>query len=365
MRLAPWFDGLLASAGYPAGDSRLWLAGVIAAVTVMALTFAVSWFLVQVVGRVLRRLAMRTESDVDDKILDILSRPQRRLIHIIGAYLAISELPLPPRLTTVLNGLLVIYGAWIAVRLATQIAITLLLAFGHRVKDDVGKEHFEKDYVPLISKIIGVIFFVMALIYVLHYFGQNVTSLVAALGIGGAAIGLAARDTIAHMFAGFVILVDRPFRPGDRIKLASGETGDVVDVGTRSTRIKLLDQNMLIVPNSDLMNQRVVNLTYPAHAAQATLDLRIAFGSDVEAAKALVLGVLAEIPEVVKEPPPTVMFAAYGDYALQLTVSYVVSQFGDAVKVQERVRLAIHRKLAEAGIRIPFPTREIVNLAAK
>jgi small-conductance mechanosensitive channel len=325
----------------------------------------VSWFLARVVGRALKRLAARTESDVDDRILEILSRPQRRLLHVIGAYLAIRELPLPPRVAVALNGLLVIYGAWIAVRLATRIAITLLLAYGQRVKDEVGKEHFEKDYVPLLSKIIGVIFFVVALIYVLNYFGQNVTSLVAALGIGGAAIGLAARDTIAHMFAGFVILVDRPFRPGDRIKLVSGEIGDVVDVGTRSTRIKLLDQNTLIVPNSDLMNQRVINLTYPAHATQASLEVRLAFGSDVDAAKQLILEALRELPEVVAEPPPTVLFAAHGEWALQLTATYVVSQFGDAAKVQERARLAIHRKLAEAGVKIPFPTREIVSAAAK
>jgi small-conductance mechanosensitive channel len=365
MRFAPWFESLLESAGYPAGDSRRWLAGVIAATAVMALTFAVSWFLAQVVGRLMRRLAARTESEVDDKILDILARPQRRLIHIVGAYLAIGELPLPPTIATVLNGLLVIYGAWLGVRLATQIAITLLLAFGHRVQDEVGKEHFEKDYVPLLSKIIGVIFFLVALIYVLHFFGQNVTSLVAALGIGGAAIGLAAKDTIAHMFAGFVILIDRPFRPGDRIKLASGETGDVLEVGTRSTRIKLLDQNTLVVPNSDLMNQRVVNLTYPAHATQPTLELRVAFGTDIEAAKHLILGVLREVPEVIAEPPPTVLFSAHGDYALQLTLSYVVSQFADAVKVQERVRIAVHRKLAEAGVKIPFPTREIITAATK
>jgi len=365
MRVAPFFEGLLEQAGYPAGDSRRWLAGVIAATAVMALTFGVSWFIVHVAGRGLRRLAARTTTDIDDKILAILSRPQRRLVHIIGFYLAANELPLPSRVAVVVTGLLVIWGAWIAVRLATQIAMVLLMAFGHRVEDDIGKERFEKDYLPLLSKVIGVIFFIVALIYVLAYFGQNVTSLVAALGIGGAAIGLAARDTIAHMFAGFVILIDRPFRPGDRIKLVSGEIGEVLEVGTRSTRIKLLDQNMLVVPNSDLMNQRVINLTYPTHPTVATLELRIGFGSDIDAARQLILASLKDVPEVVAEPPPSVMFTSIGEHALLLTVSYVVSEFGDANKVQDAVRLLLYRKLGEAKIKIPYPTREIITASAK
>jgi small-conductance mechanosensitive channel len=362
-RFAPDVERLLAGAGYPEGDSRRWLAGLIAACAIMMLTFLLSWFVVQVAGRGLRRIAARTTTDLDDRILDILDRPVRRLVVVIGTYLAVRELPLPAQVGMMVSGVLAIFIAVVAVRVATQVSLVLLLAYGSRVEDDVGKERFAKDYVPLLTKILGAVFFVVALIYVLHHFGQNVSSLLAALGIGGAAIALGARDTISHMIAGFMILVDRPFRPGDRIKLVSGEIGDIVEVGTRSTRIKLLDQNMLVVPNSDLMNQRVVNLTYPAHPPQAALEVRVAYGSDVEAVKQLVLGVLKQVPEVLAEPAPTALFTAFGDHALVLTLTYTISQFADAARAQDQVRVAVYRKLAEAGVKIPFPTREIVSAA--
>jgi small-conductance mechanosensitive channel len=360
-RFTPEVEGLLARAGYPAGAGRDWLAGAIAAITVLAVTFAASWLLTHVAARVARRLAQRTVTDIDDRLLDIVEKPLRRLVVSVGLYLALSQLPLPRTAAMLLSGLVVVYIAYFAVRIASQVSLLLLIVYGARVADDVGKERFEKDYLPLLSKIVGTVFSLVGLIYVLHHFGQNVTSLIAALGIGGAAIGLAAKDTLGNMFAGFVILVDRPFRPGDTIRLATGETGSVIDVGTRSTRIKLGDLNMLIVPNSELVNTRVVNLNFPSHAALATLEVRVAFGSDVDAVKALLLEIVRAQPEVLAEPPPGATLASFGDFGLVLTVSYVVSQFADAGKVQDLVRTAVYRRFREAGIKIPVPVREIVQ----
>jgi MscS family membrane protein len=363
VRFQPNIEELLIAAGYPDGASRVWIAGLVAALALLALTFLISWLVVRVGSRTARKLASRTTTDLDDKILDIIERPLRRLIVVIGFYLAVQELPFPGKIGVIIAGILLIYLAWAAVRVATQLSLLVLVTYGHKVDDEIGKERFEKDYLPLLSKVMGTVFFVVALIYVLHHFGQNVTSLVAALGIGGAAIGLAAKDTLGNMFAGFVILIDRPFRPGDKVKLLTGEIGEVIEVGTRSTRLKLLDQNMLIVPNAELVNTRVVNLSYPAHATQATLELKVAYGSDVEAVKQLVLEVVKAQPEVVAEPPPAVIFSSFGDHALIVTLTYVISQFGDAVKVQDRVRVAVYRKFAESGVKIPFPTREIVSAA--
>lgn len=362
MRVAPQIEALLELARVPPGASREWLAALIAAVVVMTLAGLLAFFVARVGSRFARRLAARTTTDLDDRILDIVEQPVRRLILAIGVYLALAEIPLPGMLGTVVAGVLIIYVAIVAVRVATQLSLLLLLAYGKRVDDDAGKESFARDYVPLLAKVVGTVFSVVALIYVLHHFGQSATSLVAALGIGGVAIGLAAKDTLGNMFAGFVILIDRPFRPGDRIKLASGEIGEVLDVGTRSTRIKLVDQNTLIVPNSDLVNTRVVNLTYPSHATLASVELKLAYGSDVEAVKQMVLALVKEQPEVVAEPAPAVMLTHFGDHALIMTLTYVISQFGDALKVQDRVRMLVYKKFAEAGIKIPYPVREIVSV---
>jgi small-conductance mechanosensitive channel len=92
----------------------------------------------------------------------------------------------------------------------------------------------------------------------------NVSSLVVSLGVGSLAIGLAAQETLSNMFAGFTLMLDRPFQAGERIRLASGEVGDVLAIGMRATRIKTLDETILVVPNNILVRERLVNMSRPA-----------------------------------------------------------------------------------------------------
>jgi MscS family membrane protein len=358
---SPYAERALRAAGYPETWAVTWPAALLAAAVILLVTVLVAWLLVNVVTRALRRLSARTATDLDDRILDILERPLRRLVIALGLYLAILELPLPAGVAVLVSGVLIVYIVWIGVRVGTRLAIVLLRAYGGRVEDEVGKEQFEKDYVPLLSKVVGVFFAVIGLVAVLHHFGQNVSSLVAALGIGGIAISLAAKETLGNMFAGFLILVDRPFRPGDRIKLASGELGDVVDVGTRATRVKLIDQNMLIVPNSELVNSRVINYNFPTHSTRGTLEIGVAYGTDVLLAKQLVVEIIKAQPEVLAEPAPFCFLMSFGDSSLNLFAAYVVSQFADFGKVQDRVRVLVYQRFQEAGVKIPFPTRQIVQ----
>lgn len=356
--LAPFAERLLAAAGWSDGAERDWVAGLSAALAVILLTLSVGWLLKNVVTGALRRLAARTASDLDDKILDLSERPMFRLIRTVGFYIAVRELPLSEELGTAATGVLLIILVWVTVRVATQIAVALLMAYAQRVGDEVSRQRFARDYVPLLTKVCGTLFVLLGLVAVLHHFHQDVSSVVAALGIGGLAISFAAKETLGNMFAGFTILVDRPFRPGDRIRLASGEVGDVVEVGTRSTRVRLVDQNMLIVPNAELVNTRVVNFNYPTHATRAQLDVTIAYGSDLERAKAIVLDAVKGQPEVTE--PPAVLFTAFGDSGLLVSAFYVVPDFVSGGAVQDRVRTQVYREFTAAGIKIPYPTRELI-----
>ena len=98
--------------------------------------------------------------------------------------------------------------------------------------------------------------------------------------MGSLAIGLAAQDTLANMFAGFTLMLDRPFRVGDRIQLSTGEVGDVEEIGMRATRIRTLDETILVVPNSLLVKERVVNLSRPTAPSSPEVEVGVAYGSD-------------------------------------------------------------------------------------
>ena len=154
------------------------------------------------------------------------------------------------------------------------------------------RTRLEREYVPLAEKATSLAVTFILVIVVAKHFGKDVTSLVAALGVGSLAIGLAAQQTLGNMIAGFVLLVDRPFRPGDRVRLATGEIGEVQLIGVRSTRIRLVDGNQLTVPNAELANSRVV--TYHVLTTHSDVKLTVALGSDVDRVSALLAAVAAE-----------------------------------------------------------------------
>jgi small-conductance mechanosensitive channel len=341
----------LRAAHWPSRWPTKWPVGGLAAAAVLLITLIAGWIVVHLLTRWVRSLTKHTETDLDDKILEIAERPVRRLVYVAGFYWATSELPLGVGGHTIATGLLFTVAVFISLRAATKIIIVLLLRYGANMDDEGNREHFEREYMPLLTKVIGTVVFTVGLISVLHHFGQNVSSLVAALGVTGVAISFASAQMLGNMLAGFAILVDRPFRPGDRIRLASGEIGDVIEVGTRSTRLKLTDQNMLIVPNNELVNQRVVNFNYPTHSTRAALQVSVAFGTDVERAKEIVFQIIKTQPEVV-EPAPSVELVSIGGAALGIAGNYTISSFADAGKVQDKVRVAVYKAFQEAEIKV-------------
>jgi small-conductance mechanosensitive channel len=347
--LQPLADGVLARLGWPKAWDRAWPSGIIGAVVILALTYLLAFVLSRWVSRWLKKLAAHTTTHVDDEILAVGIRPFRRLLLCGGAFLALRELPLSPVGERMATGVVLVIATWVGARLATRVVGILLRAYGSKFADHDGQAQFEKDYVPLLGKIAGGIFGVVGIAAVLHHFGQSVASLVAALGIGGVAVSMAAKDVLANMFSGFVILMDRPFRPGDRIKLTSGELGDVIEVGTRSTRVRLLDQNLLIVPNGELVNARVVNLSYPAHPTRAQIELRLGYGTDVEKAKQTVRDVLGEQTEVIR-PPPNVTLSAFGETSMTLLATYYISADAETAAVEDRIRTLVAQKLAAAEV---------------
>jgi small-conductance mechanosensitive channel len=337
----------------PESWDSAWLTGGAAAALVLLITLLLSSVVARFIARVVRRLTARTTTKLDDEIVDLAEKPFRRLIVVIGVYLAVLELPLGPKLRQLATGVVLAVGVIVAVGVAVRISHTILMAYGRNITDDDGRAQFEKDYIPLINKVISVVLVIIGLIAVLDHFGSDVSSLVAALGIGGVAISFAAKETLGHMIAGFALLVDRPFRPGDTIRLASGEQGDVIEVGTRSTRVRLTDGNMLIVPNSELTNTRVVNYTFPAHAAQGVVEVKIANGGDLEAARAAMVEVLAAQAEIVRDgdkPKASVLVTAFGDTHVTMTGTYTISEFADADKVRDAVRRAVYARVRPATV---------------
>jgi small-conductance mechanosensitive channel len=240
-----------------------------------------------------------------------------------------------------------VLGALVCARVVIQL-VALLLTSSVTHIGGAERTRLEREYVPLAEKATSLAVTFILVIVVAKHFGKDVTSLVAALGVGSLAIGLAAQQTLGNMIAGFVLLVDRPFRPGDRVRLATGEVGEVNLIGVRSTRIRMLDGNQLTVPNAELANSRVV--TYHVLTTHSDVKLTVALGSDVDRVSALLAAVAAEDSRV---RAPTVRVSNVTPHGIELTVGFDTASAAEALAAENDLRRRALVRLQAERIGLP------------
>jgi small-conductance mechanosensitive channel len=210
------------------------------------------------------------------------------------------------------------------------------------------------------------IFAALAVIIVLDNFGVHLTAVWTTLGVGSVAVGLALQETLANFFAGMYILADRPIAPGDFIQLDSGQQGYVVRVGWRSTLIRSLTSNMVVVPNSTLAKAIITNYSQPEESLFVSMEIGVAYGSNPKQVRAVLEEIALQAQRDGLEgldptAKPIVRFSpGFGDSSLNFTLIVRVNQFAKQFHVQTELRTAIVERFAKEGLEFPFPTRTLV-----
>jgi len=212
----------------------------------------------------------------------------------------------------------------------------------------------------LVGRILRFSLIALGVIIVLDRFGVNVTGLTAALGIGGLALGLAAQDTLADAISGFTILMDQPFRVGDRIEIQGLETwGDVVEIGTRTTKIRTRDNRMVIVPNSTIGKSQIVNYTYPDPRYRVQIDIGIGYGTDIEKVRQIIVDTVRGVEGILPDKPVDALYNEMGDSSMTFRVRWWIESYEDTRRIYDRVNTALQKALDEAGIDMPFNTYDV------
>jgi len=318
--------------------------------------------------RFLRRLLLRAflrdkKLTKAEKILVSLSSWISYFFFLLFVNLAIDQLLLPPKLLKIINTtffiLYVLIGTFVLIRLV-EITVEKL---SERLKKKVSPTEAPliDTYYSMISKIINVFIVFVAIIAVLDRLGFNVTSLITSLGVGSLAVGLAAKDTIKNFISGILLVTDRQFRIGDRVYIKDIDVeGYVYDIGLRTTRILTITGNNLItVPNSKLTEGIIENAFYPDPKVKDSVEVGVAYGTDVNKVKELLLKAVEGVPGVLKEPPPSVFFTQFGDSALIFKLIYYVEKKDAAFSAKSLINERIKRLFEENGIEIPFPQRDV------
>jgi small-conductance mechanosensitive channel len=198
----------------------------------------------------------------------------------------------------------------------------------------------------------------------LSVLGIHITPILTALGVGGLAVALALQDTLANIFAGMHLLADRPIRVGDYVKIAETIEGHVVDIGWRSTRVRMLQNTVVVVPNKKVAESVIVNYDMPEPRLALMIRVAVSYRSDPDEVERVLVDeatrAAAEVPGLLAQPAPLArLIPGFVEFSLDFTLTCHVRSFVDQFPVQHELRKRILRRLRAEGIEIPYPTRTV------
>jgi len=192
--------------------------------------------------------------------------------------------------------------------------------------------------------------------------GIHITPILTALGVGGLAVALALQDTLSNLFAGAHLLADRPIRVGDYVKLADTVEGYVMDIGWRSTRVRMLQNVVVTIPNKKVAESIITNFDMPEPRLALGIRVAVDYGSDADRVEQLLVEeatrAVGEVPGLLGEPAPSVrLIPGFGDFSLDFTLGCHVASFTDQFLVQHELRKRILRRFSAEGVPIPVQVR--------
>ncbi len=307
--------------------------------------------------KVIHKWAERTETKIDDVVIGSLKIPSIYWCLAIGLYVGAEISDLPKKY--------VLYFSK-AIHIIVILSITIAVA---NFSGKIFRNYIQKSNLPIPTTglaygILKGTILVIGFLIILSVLGISITPLLTALGVGGLAVALALQDTLANLFAGIHILMERSIRVGDFIKLETGQEGYVEDITWRTTRVKMLPNNVVVIPNSKLAQSTVTNYYLPETRMALLIPISVSYSSDPEKVEKVLVEeakkAAGEIPGLLKEPEPFVRFIpGYGDSSLDFTLICQVREFVDQYLAQHELRKRIFKKFKEEGIEIPFPHRTI------
>ena len=308
------------------------------------------------INKVFRRFAKFTKTDVDDRIIDVIHGPIYLTIILIGCALAVADLKASPDVLFYVNSAL-----YSAISIIWTIAIIKLgsVITEHVIYMASDVTGLGKDIIPLIENVFKIIVIAGALMIILSVWKINITPLLASAGIVGVAIAIAAKDMLSNFFGGISIFMDRPYKIGDYIVLESGERGEVVTIGVRSTRIQTRDDVLIAVPNAIIANSKIINESAPIPNFRVRVHVSVAYGSDIDLVEKTLLEIASENKNILPEPAPRVRFREFGDSALNFELLCWAKEPALRGLTVHELNSVIYKKFNEIGITIPFPQRDL------
>jgi small-conductance mechanosensitive channel len=307
---------------------------------------------------IIKRIAEKTKTGIDDLFIRSVDFPATLLIFASGGALVESMMPL------VLNHELTAYFI-VGFKVITIVAV--ILFFDGFLNSVI---HFYSGQVEILKTsgavargFVRVLVVGLGFLILLDSFGVSITPVLASLGVGSLAVALALQPTLENFFSGIQLVVDKPIQVGHFIKLDSGEEGYVYRVGWRSTWIRMLPNNMVVIPNKVLVDSKVINYYYPDKELAVLVEMGVHYNSDLQRVERVTAEVAKETLKTVmggvESFDPFIRYHTFGDFSVNFTVVLRAKEFVDSHLIKHEFIKNLHRRYAKEGIKIPYPIQAV------
>lgn len=344
-------EQLLASS-FLGNDVRTWLyaLGILLGVFILLKIFQII-----ILGH-LKRLAKKTQTQLDDELIDIVATIRPRVYTLIAVYVALQYVSLSSFLDKAVDIVFLVLIIWEVVQILER-----LIMFGIRLSL-ARSEKDEDRNAPVIKNLrflIRILLWSIGLLMILSNLGVNITSLIAGLGVGGIAIALAAQNILGDLFSSFSIYFDKPFEIDDFIQVGK-DSGTVTEIGLKTTRIRTLQGEELVISNKELTSARIQNFGKLTRR-RVVVNLGVTYETPTEKVKALPVLLKKLIDSIKDAELDRVHFRDYGDSALKYELVYFVdsSDYYKHMDVLQTVNIAIRELFDKEQIDMAYPTQTL------
>jgi len=302
------------------------------------------------------RWAQKTKSQIDDIILDSIKTPFIIWSIMLGMYFALGVSTLPQNITEIAGKVLLVLGMFSVTLVLANIVAKLVQTYSKKIEGIVPGTSLTQNISRIFILAIGIL-------VILNTLGVSITPILATLGVGGLAVALALQDTLSNLFSGFHVLMARQVRIGDYIKLESGEEGYVTDINWRTTKIKMLPNNVVLIPNAKLAQAIIVNYYLPEKEMAVLVNLGVHYKSDLKKVERVTCEVAKEVMEEVAggvpEFEPFIRYNTFADFSINFTVILRAKEFVDQYLIKHEFIKRLHERYNAENIVIPYPIRAI------
>jgi MscS family membrane protein len=311
-----------------------------------------------IVKKVLPRFTAKTNTTLDDDILDKVSFPLSVLAVLFGIRIAINQITIARNLGDMIGSILltmiIIVGGVVAHYLIDSLLIIGFTRVGKKIKAGPNES-----LIQFFESIIKIVVIAGVLLIMLASWGIEIKPLLAGLGVAGIAIAFALQSTLSNIFGGISMLIDKSINTGDVIKLDDGTGGKILKINLRSTKIKTFDNELIIVPNGKLSESNIQNVALPEPMTRVVVPFGVAYGANIDKVKKIVLKELNKVNEVVHDPEPSVKFIEMADSSLNFKAYFYIESFNNRLSALDEANTLIYNALNREKIEIPFPQLDV------